>query len=97
MSGCADVWQDAQRIRAQSERDHRDFLKTAHIKRKLRKQKITNYAIALFISFSLVAITATGFVLHKAYEKVQINNAKDRLKRAKEIQRNIRKCGRQKC
>ena len=97
MSGCADVWHEAQRIRAQSERDHKDFLKTAHIRRKQRKDKIKNYAIALFISFSLGAITGTGFVLHNAYEKVQLKNAKDRLKRAKEIQRNIRKCGRQKC
>ena len=97
MSGCADVWHEAQRIRAQSEREHKEFLKTAHIRRKQRKEKIKNYAIALFISFSLIAITGTSFVLHKAYEKVQLQNAKDRLKRAKEIQRNIRKCGRQKC
>lgn len=97
MSGCADVWHEAQRIRAQSERDHKEFLKTAHIRRKQRKEKIKNWAIALFIGFSLISITGTGLVLKKAYDKVQLDNAKDRLKRAKEIQRNIRKCGRQKC
>tara|TARA_E500000331_G_scaffold239306_1_gene229635 strand:- start:1712 stop:2263 length:552 start_codon:yes stop_codon:yes gene_type:complete len=97
MSGCADVWHEAQRIRAQSERDHKDFLKTAHIRRKQRKEKITSWAIALFISVSLVAIAGTGFVLHNAYEKVQLKDAKERLKKAKERQRNIRKCGRVKC
>ena len=97
MSGCADVWHEAQRIRAQSERDHKEFLKTAHIRRKQRKEKIKNWAIALFIGVSLIVITGTGFVLNKAYEKVQLDNAKERLKKAKERQRNIRKCGRVKC
>jgi len=97
MSGCADVWHEAQRIRAQSERDHKEFLKTAHIRRKQRKEKIKNWAIALFIGTSLIVITGTGFVLNKAYEKVQLEDAKERLKKAKERQRNIRKCGRIKC
>ena len=51
----------------------------------------------MFIGVSLVVITGTGFVLNKAYEKVQLEDAKERLKKAKERQRNIRKCGRVKC
>ena len=59
LSGCADVWHEAQRIRP-PEREHREFLKTAHI--SANKEKKETYAIALFISFSLIAITGTGFV-----------------------------------
>ena len=97
MMGMSDVWRESERIRKQSEREHQQYLKDIHKKRKIRQQKMQERLTAAFIVFSLVFLSFCGWYIWEAVQKKRIDNAKERLEQAKERQRNMRKCGRFKC
>ena len=97
MSGCIDIWQDAQRIRAQSEKEHQQYLKTVHIKRQKRRKKIRQISIVVLIVVFIVTLGVTGYGSKWLYEQYKIQEAKQELKQKRRILRNIRECGRQKC
>ena len=97
MSGCIDIWQDAQRIRAQSEKEHQQYLKTVHIKRQKRRKKIRQISIVVLIVVFIVTLGVTGYGSKWLYEQYKIQEAKQELQKKRRILRNIRECGRQKC
>ena len=97
MSGCIDIWHDAQRIRAQSEREHQQYLKTVHIKRKERQRKVRAVMVVILIVTFTVTLAVTGYGSKWLYEQYKIQEAKQELKEKRRILRNIRECGRQKC
>ena len=97
MSGCIDIWQDAQRIRAQSEKEHQQYLKTVHIKRQKRRKKIRQISIVVLILVFIVTLGVTGYGSKWMYEQYKIQEAKQELQKKRRILRNIRECGRQKC
>ena len=97
MSGCIDIWQDAQRIRAQSEKEHQQYLKTVHIKRQKRRKKIRQISIVVLIVVFTITLGVTGYGSKWLYEQYKIQEAKQELKQKRRILRNIRECGRQKC
>jgi len=97
MSGCIDIWHDAQRIRAQSEREHQQYLKTVHIKRKERQRKVRAVMVVILIVTFIVTLAVTGYGSKWLYEQYKIQEAKQELKEKRRILRNIRECGRQKC
>ena len=97
MSGCIDIWQDAQRIRAQSEKEHQQYLKTVHIKRQKRRKKIRQISIVVLIVVFIVTLGVTGYGSKWMYEQYKIQEAKQELQKKRRILRNIRECGRQKC
>ena len=97
MSGCIDIWQDAQRIRAQSEKEHQQYLKTVHIKRQKRRKKIRQISIVVLIVVFTITLGVTGYGSKWMYEQYKIQEAKQELKQKRRILRNIRECGRQKC
>ena len=97
MSGCIDIWQDAQKIRAQSEKEHQQYLKTVHIKRQKRRKKIRQISIVVLIVVFIVTLGVTGYGSKWLYEQYKIQEAKQELKQKRKILRNIRECGRQKC
>ena len=97
MSGCIDIWHDAQRIRAQSEREHQQYLKTVHIKRKERQRKVRAVMVVILIVTFTVSLAVTGYGSKWLYEQYKIQEAKQELKEKRRILRNIRECGRQKC
>ena len=97
MSGCIDIWQDAQRIRAQSEKEHQQYLKTVHIKRQKRRKKIRQISIVVLIVVFIITLGVTGYGSKWKYEQYKIQEAKQELKQKRKILRNIRECGRQQC
>ena len=97
MSGCIDIWHDAQRIRAQSEKEHQQYLKTVHIKRKERQRKVRAVMVVILIVTFTVTLAVTGYGSKWLYEQYKIQEAKQELKEKRRILRNIRECGRQKC
>ena len=97
MMGMSDVWRESERIRKQSEKEHQQYLKDIHKKRKIRKKKIEERLTAAFIVFSLVFLCFCGWYIYEAVQKKRIETVKERLEQAKERQRNMRKCGRFKC
>ena len=97
MSGCIDIWQDAQRIRAQSEKEHQQYLKTVHIKRQKRRKKIRQISIVVLIVVFTITLGVTGYGSKWLYEQYKIQEAKQELQKKRRILRNIRECGRQKC
>ena len=97
MMGMSDVWRESERIRKQSEKEHQQYLKDIHKKRKIRQQKMRERLTAAFIIFSLVFLSFCGWYIWEAVQKKRIDNAKERLEQAKERTRNMRKCGRFKC
>ena len=97
MSGCIDIWQDAQRIRAQSEKEHQQYLKTVHIKRQKRRKKIRQISIVVLIVVFTITLGVTGYGSKWLYEQYKIQEAKQELKQKRKILRNIRECGRQQC
>ena len=97
MSGCIDIWQDAQRIRAQSEKEHQQYLKTVHIKRQTRRKKIRQISIVVLIVVFTITLGVTGYGSKWLYEQYKIQEAKQELKQKRKILRNIRECGRQQC
>ena len=97
MSGCIDIWQDAQRIRAQSEKEHQQYLKTVHIKRQKRRKKIRQISIVVLIVVFTITLGVTGYGSKWMYEQYKIQEAKQELKQKRKILRNIRECGRQQC
>ena len=97
MSGCIDIWQDAQRIRAQSEKEHQQYLKSVHIKRQKRRKKIRQISIVVLMVVFIVTLGVTGYGSKWLYEQYKIQEAKQELKQKRKILRNIRECGRQQC
>ena len=97
MAGMSDVWRDAERIRKESERDHLQYLKDIHKKRKERNSKLKERVTAAFIIIYLLFLCWAGWFLYGAITESRLDAAKQRLEQAKERQRNIRKCGRIKC
>ena len=97
MSGCIDIWQDAQRIRAQSEKEHQQYLKSVHIKRQKRRKKIRQISIVVLMVVFIVTLGVTGYGSKWLYEQYKIQEAKQELQKKRRIFRNIRECGRQKC
>ena len=97
MSGCIDIWQDAQRIRAQSEKEHQQYLKTVHIKRQKRRKKIRQISIVVLMVVFIVTLGVTGYGSKWMYEQYKIQEAKQELQKKRKLLRNIRECGRQKC
>ena len=97
MSGCIDIWQDAQRIRAQSEKEHQQYLKTVHIRRQKRRKKIRQISIVVLIVVFTITLGVTGYGSKWLYEQYKIQEAKQELKQKRKILRNIRECGRQQC
>ena len=97
MAGMSDVWRDAERIRQESEREHLQYLKDIHKKRKERNRKLKERATAAFIIIALVFIGWCGWFLYEAIQEARLDSAKQRLEQAKKRQRNLRKCGRYKC
>ena len=93
MAGCADVWQETQRIRAQSERDHAEYMRDITRKRRIRRAKFRNYFI-VFLLFSLcLMLSVTGWGVKQVWDKWREVKM---LERYEEI-RNLRKCGHKKC
>jgi len=97
MMGMSDVWREAERIRKQSEKDHQQYLKDIHKKRKERQQRMKDRFTVLFIICSLCFIAWSGWYIYEAIQEARLDSAKQRLEQAKERQRNLRKCGRYKC
>ena len=97
MSGCIDIWQDAQRIRAQSEKEHQQYLKTVHIKRQKRRKKIRQISIVVLMAVFIVTLGVTGYGSKWLYEQYKIQEAKQELQKKRRILKNIRECGRQQC
>ena len=97
MSGCIDIWQDAQRIRAQSEKEHQQYLKTVHIKRQKRRKKIRQISIVVLIVVFTITLGVTGYGSKWLYEQYKIQEAKQELKQKRRILKNMRECGRQQC
>ena len=97
MAGMSDVWRDAERIRKESERDHLQYLKDIHKKRKERNRKLKERVTAAFIIISLLLLCWSGWFLYGAIKESKIEATKQRIEQLKERQRNIRKCGRHKC
>ena len=97
MSGCIDIWQDAQRIRAQSEKEHQQYLKSVHIRRQKRRKKIRQISIVVLIVVFIITLGVTGYGSKWLYEQYKIQEAKQELKQKRKILRNIRECGRQQC
>ena len=97
MMGMSDVWRDAERIRKESEKQHQQYLKDIHKKRKERQRKMKERLAVLYIICSLGFIAWSGWYIWEFAQKKRIENVKERLEQAKERQRNMRKCGRYKC
>ena len=72
MSGCIDIWQDAQRIRAQSEKEHQQYLKTVHIKRQKRRKKIRQISIVVLMVVFTITLGVTGYGSNWLYEQYKI-------------------------
>ena len=49
MMGMSDVWREAERIRKQSEKDHQQYLKDIHKKRKERQQRMKDHLAVLLL------------------------------------------------
>ena len=97
MAGMSDVWRDAERIRKESERDHLQYLKDIHKKRKERNRKLKERATAAVIIIALLFLCWAGWFLYGAIKESRLEATKQRIEQLKERQRNIRKCGRIKC
>lgn len=97
MMGMSDVWREAERIRKQSEKDHQQYLKDIHKKRKERQQRMKDRFAVLFIVCSIAFVGWSGWFVYEAFQERRLDSAKQRLEQAKERQRNMRKCGRIKC
>ena len=76
---------------------HQQYLKDIHKKRKERQQRMKDRFAVLFIVCSLGFIGWSGWFLYEALQEARLDSAKQRLEKAKERQRNLRKCGRYKC
>ena len=59
--------------------------------------KFTSIVAALFIICSIVFVGWASWYIYEAVQERRLDSAKQRLEKAKERQRNMRKCGRYKC
>ena len=97
MAGCGDVWREAERLKRQSEREQKEFLRTVHAKRKARKLKIQGIGMAFFIAFSMGFIAWGGYVIYQGTLQAQERSEAQKQKARQKVYRNIRKCGRSNC
>ena len=97
MSGCADVWREAQRLKAQSEQEQRAFLATINKKRKARKQKFQAIMTAFFLVAALVFMAWGGYTVYEGIRQAQLDKKKTRVEERRRQLRNIRQCGRVNC
>ena len=97
MAGCGDVWKEAERLKRQSEREQKEFLRTVHAKRKARKLKIQGIGMAFFIAFSMGFIAWGGYVIYQGTLQAQERSEAQKQKARQKVYRNIRKCGRSNC
>jgi len=93
MAGCIDVYREAMRIRAESERDHAEYMRTIALKRKRRKAKIRNYAIVFLLLTLCVMLSVTGWGVKQVWDKWE----KTKMSQKIEEYRNTRQCGRVRC
>jgi len=93
MAGCADVWRDTQRIRAESEREHANYMRDIARKRKLRRARYRNYFIVFLLFALCTMLSVTGWGVKQVWDKWK---QLEMLERYEEM-RNLRKCGRKKC
>ena len=91
MMGMSDVWREAERIRKQSEKDHQQYLKDIHKKRKERQQRMKDRFAVLFIVCSIAFVGWSGWYVYEAIQDARLDSAKQRLEKAKERQRNLKK------
>tara|TARA_B110000037_G_scaffold23725_1_gene27142 strand:- start:503 stop:1054 length:552 start_codon:yes stop_codon:yes gene_type:complete len=97
MAGCMDVYNDAERIRKNSELEQRLWLKDVGVKRRKRREKIQGIGLTLFIVASLVFLGWGGYIVYQGWQQANINSRLNDLKENREIMRNIRRCGYTKC
>jgi hypothetical protein len=93
MAGCADVWRDAQRIRAQSELDHAEYMRNIAVKRKIRRAKVRNWMIVFLLFFLCGMLSVTGWGVKQVWDKWKQLEMMERYEEMK----NMRKCGRKRC
>ena len=93
MAGAADVWRESERIRAESERNHVEYMRDIARKRKVRRAKVRNWLIVFLLFFMCGMLSVTGWGVKQVWNKWKEVTA---IERHKEI-RNLRKCGRKKC
>ena len=97
MAGAGDVWHEAERLRAQSEREQKEFLRNIIAKRRARKRKIQGVATGVFLVVSLVFISWGSYIVYDGYQETQKRSAiKKRNERQQQL-RNMRQCGRLDC
>ena len=97
MAGCGDVWAEAERLRAQSERDQREFLRDINIKRRKRSQRIQGIATGVFLVASILFITWGSYVVYSGYKEAQYKHTIQKRAEKRRQLRNIRECGRKEC
>ena len=98
VNGGMELYRNAQKIKAKAQADHARFLKTVAKKRAARKQRIEEYVTAFAVIFAMLLVLGFAYAAYEyAYKPYQLKDAKERLQKARERQKNIRQCGRVKC
>lgn len=97
LAGVPDVWQEAERIRMQSEREQKEFLRDINIKRRKRKERIQGIATGVFLVVSAVIIGCGGYVVYDGIQETKLKSAIQKRKEQQRQLRNIRQCGRREC
>lgn len=97
MAGVPEIWQEAERIRIQSEREQKEFLRDINIKRRKRKERIQGIATGVFLVASFVFIGWGGYVVYEGIQETKVNSAIQKRKEQKRQLRNMRRCGRIEC
>jgi hypothetical protein len=97
MAGAGDVWQEAERLRAQSEREQKEFLRDINVKRRKRKQRIQGIATGVFLVVSLVFIGWGSYVVYDGWQETKRKSAVQKRNEQRRHMRNIRQCGRIEC
>ena len=91
------IYNDAMKLKAQSERERERYLKTVAKRRAEWRRKVRGVTYGLIIGLSLIIISVGGYFFYDVVQEQRIKMAKEKLKKLQVIQRNIRSCGRPKC
>jgi len=97
MAGAGDVWAEAERLRAQAEREQKEFLRNINAKRRARKQKIQAVATGVFLVVALIFISWGSYVVYDGYKETQKQSEIKKRKERQRQLRNMRQCGRLDC
>ena len=97
MAGAGDVWAEAERLRAQAEREQKEFLRTINVKRRARKRKVQAVATGVFLVAALMFISWGSYVVYDGYRETQKQSAIKKHKERQRQLRNMRQCGRLDC